>query len=357
METQDPQDRHGETLVPAPETPHPSRLGGALELARVRAWLNGFPGFENTGVDAVDPLTDGLSNVTCRLSLTNSPVASAVLRVQPKAGIFEPYDVVREAAVLRCLSGTSVPVPGVLATDSDTSFFGAPCLLMEWVDAPHMPAPEVDPDGFAADLSPFAQALVAIHALDWRAAGLDFLGVPDSPSAGFAQEIDVVQHRMRAFGCDEDPLLVRALSVLRASTPAGGRLALCHGDPNPFNYPFRDGKVVAVVDWEQARISDPRSDVAQLVALSHLRGTVPFGPVRENLFVQLYEGAADETLEGLDLFRAFWVFQLGVVFHGWKTFGIEPWFNWKQIEDLLPLALAELSGGTSVEVPIGDDET
>jgi hypothetical protein len=29
-----------------------------------------------------------------------------------------------------------VPVPGVLATDSDTSFFGAPCHLMEWVDAP-----------------------------------------------------------------------------------------------------------------------------------------------------------------------------------------------------------------------------
>jgi aminoglycoside phosphotransferase (APT) family kinase protein len=337
--------------VPGPETPYPSQLGGAPESARVRAWLNGLPGFENTDVDAVDPLTDGLSNVTCRLSLTNSPVASAVLRVQPKEGIFEPYDVVREAAVLRCLSDTSVPVPGVLATDSDTSFFGAPCLLMEWIDAPHMPAPEVDLAGFAADLSPFAQALAAIHALDWRAAGLDLLGVPDSPSAGFAQEIAVVQHRMRAFGCDEDSLLVRALSVLRASTSGGGRLALCHGDPNPFNYLFRDGKVVAVVDWEQARISDPRSDIAQLVALSHLRGTVPFGPVRENLFVQLYEEAAGETLEGLDLFRAFWVFQLGVVYHGWKTFGIEPSFNWKQIEDLLPVALAELPGGSSVEVP------
>jgi hypothetical protein len=25
-----------------------------------------------------------------------------------------------------------------------------------------------------------------------------------------------------------------------------------------------------------------------------------------------------------------------------KAFGIEPWFDWKQIEDLLPLALGEL---------------
>jgi aminoglycoside phosphotransferase (APT) family kinase protein len=331
-----------ETVVPNPETPDPSQLSAAPDPARVGAWLIGVPGFEDARVHAVDPLTDGLSNVTCRISLTNSPVDSAVLRVQPKEGIFEPYDVMREAAVLRCLSSTPVPVPAVLATDSDPSFFGAPCLLMEWVDAPHMPAPEVDPAGFAADLPPFAQALVGVHAVDWRAAGLGFLGVPHSPSIAFAQEVDVVQHRMQAFGCDEDPLLVSALHILRASTPSGGRLALCQGDPNPFNYLFRDGKVVAVIDWEQAHIGDPRSDVAQLVALAHLRGTVPFGPARDNVFVQLYEEAAGGTLEGLDLFRAFWVFQLGVVYHGWKTFGIEPWFNWKQIEDLLPLALAEL---------------
>ena len=346
-----------DTVVPAPGSAHPNQLSGAPTLARVRAWLNGLPGFENTGVDSVDPLTDGLSNLTCRLSLTNSPVATAVLRVQPKAGIFEPYDVMREAAVMRCLAGTSVPVPGVLATDSDSSFFGAPCLLMEWVDAPHMPAPEVDPAAFAADLPPFAEALAAVHALDWRAAGLDFLGVPESPGDGFAREVDVVEGRMRAFGCDEDPLLTGALSVLRASTPTEGRLALCHGDPNPFNYLFRDRKVVAVVDWEQARIGDPRSDVAQLVALSHLRGAAPFGPVRENVFVQLYEGATGDTVEGLDLFRAFWVFQLGVVYHGWKTFGVEPWFTWEQIEDLLPLVLAELRDGSSAEIPRGDDET
>src|SRR5262245_1571888 len=277
METQDPQEGTGETILPSPERPYPSQIGGVPVSEHVRSWLGRIPGFENAAVDAVDPLTDGLSNVTCRLSLTNAPVASAVLRVQPKAGIFEPYDVMREAVVLRCLSGTSVPVPRVLATESDTSFFGAPCLLMEWIDAPHMPAPEVDPAGFAADLSPFAQALAAIHALDWRAAGLGFLGVPESPSAGFTTEIDAVQHRMRAFGCDEEPLLVRALSVLRASTPAGGRLALCHGDPNPFNYLFRDGKVVAVVDWEQARINDQRLDVGPVVASSQMAGT---GPLR-----------------------------------------------------------------------------
>src|SRR5262245_18640460 len=98
-------DENGERVAPDPETTSPG-LRGAPDPARVRAWLDRHSGFENARVDAVDPLTDGLSNVTCRLSQTNAPVQVAVLRVQPKDGIFEPYDVMREAAVLRCLSGT-----------------------------------------------------------------------------------------------------------------------------------------------------------------------------------------------------------------------------------------------------------
>jgi aminoglycoside phosphotransferase (APT) family kinase protein len=130
--------------------------------------------------------------------------------------------------------------------------------------------------------------------------------------------------------------------AVRGTAPSEGRLSLCQGDPNPFNYLFRDGRVVAVVDWEQARVSDPRSDIAQLIALAHLRGAAPFGPVRDDPFAQLFEAASGEAIDGLELFRAFWLLQLGVVFHGWKAFGIEPWFTWSQIEELLPLALSEL---------------
>jgi len=53
--------------------------------------------------------------------------------------------------------------------------------------------------------------------------------------------IDVAQQRMRVFGCDEDPLLNRAVSDLPGSSPVGGRLGMCDGNPSPFNYLFRDG--------------------------------------------------------------------------------------------------------------------
>ena len=143
-----------------------------------------------------------------------------------------------------------------------------------------MPAPEADFATFAADLPAFAAALAAIHAIDWRAVGLDFLAYrvrpPKIQGRGRSRCAAHVGVRLRR----------RALTALLASTPSGGRLALCHGDPNPFNYLFRGQQVVGVVDWEQAPISDPRSDIGQLVSLSHLRGAAPYGPPSENPFVQ-----------------------------------------------------------------------
>ena len=342
--------REDGTLVLAVSSGPPTSAGGP-EPGRVESWLRTIAGFRRARVVAVEPLSDGLSNVTCRLALRDGSVDAAVLRVQPERGIFEPYDVLREGEVLRCLARTSVPVPSVLASERDPRFFGAPFLLLEWVDAPHMPAPDssvaenrrtqqlmVDPQGLARVVTPVdivpGQVRLRVRGPDQLHEAKHYTR-PDN-------EIDVVEGRMRAFGCDKEPLLTQALAALRESRPSQGRVALCQGDPNPFNYLFRDGKVVAVVDWEQARISDPRSDVAQLIALSHLKGAAPFGPVRENPFVQLYEGASGEALDDMKVFRAFWLFQLGVVFHGWKVHGTDPWFSWAQIQDLLTLALAEL---------------
>ena len=198
--------------------------------------------------------------------------------------------------------------------------------------------------GVAPDASfPEYTAMVArIHALDWRELGLDFLGVPLDAGAALAAELDAVAARMPAFGCVSDPLLGRALETLRATIPADGRLALCQGDINVFNYLFRGGQVVSVVDWEQARISDPRSDIGQLVALAHLKGA-PFGPAAQQNFVQAYSGVSGEALKGMEFFRGFWLFQLGVIYHGWMSFNAsEPWYSLDHLSDLLEAAIAEL---------------
>lgn len=300
-------------------------------------WLNKQPGFEDARVSSITPVDGGASNITCRVEILSSGVRHLCLRLQRDRGIFEPYDVIREGRVLEALLKSPIPVPQMFASEPDTSHLGAPFIVMAWVDAPHMGnAPD-------ASFAEFTAAVANIHAQNWRSLGLDFMGVPGSVESAIHGEIDAVAARMPAFGCDGDPTLVAALETLRANVPGDGRLALCQGDINVFNYLFKDGKVVAVVDWEQARISDPRSDVGQLLALSHLKGT-PFGPAEPMPFAQAYSAVAGQPLEGMAFFRAFWLWQLGVIYHGWRKFngGSEPWYAWDHLTELLQAALAEL---------------
>ncbi|HMO94756.1 MAG TPA: phosphotransferase family protein [Tepidiformaceae bacterium] len=300
-------------------------------------WLNRQTGFEDARVGSITPVDGGASNITCRVELLSSGARHICLRLQRERGIFEPYDVIREGHVLQALFKSPVPVPQLLASEPDPAPLGAPFIVMAWVDAPHMGnAPD-------ANFAEFTAAVANIHAQNWRSLGLDFLGVPQSVSEALHAEIDAVAARMPTFGCADDPLLARALANLRGAVPVDGRLALCQGDINVFNYLFKGGKVVAVVDWEQARISDPRSDIGQLLALSHLKGA-PFGPAGAMPFAQAYAAVSGAPLEGMAFFRAFWLWQLGVIHYGWRKFneGSEPWYSWDHLAELLEAALADL---------------
>lgn len=304
--------------------------------AAFQEWLRSLPGFGDAIVESLATVDGGASNVTCRAGLADAPLDAVVLRLQRERGIFEPYDVVREGEVVRRLAKSDVPVPRLLGSEPERDPLGAPFIVLEWIDAPHMGnAP-------GASFAAYTQAVVDVHNVDWRGLGLDFMGVPASPREALIAEVDAFAARMPAFGCDRDALLLRALDSLRASAPDDGRLALCQGDINVFNYLFRGPEVVGVVDWEQARISDPRSDIGQLVALSHLKGA-PFGPAARQNFVQAYGAIAGEALSGMEFFRAQWLFQLGVIHHGWTKFNdSEPWYALPHLSVLLESAIAEL---------------
>ncbi len=305
--------------------------------AAVERWIRTLRGFERANVRRIHAFDGGASNITCLVDLEAAPAPAVVLRVQRDRGIFEPYDVLREGDVLRCLAGSGVPVPAVLGSEPDPAVLGAPFIVIEWIDAPHMGEP-----GAEASFEAYTQTVAAIHALDWRALGLGFLGVPGTAALGLAAELDAVQARRAHFQGGSEPLLEEALQVLRRAIPADGTLALCQGDINVFNYLVRGGQVVAVVDWEQARISDARSDVGQLVALAHLKGA-PFGPANEAGFVRTYEAVSGRALPGMSWFRARWLWELGVIYFGWKAFNTsDPWYSWDDLERLLRASLAEL---------------
>jgi len=57
-------------------------------------------------------------------------------------------------------------------------------------------------------------------------------------------------------------LINEAWELLKETVPTDGRPALCWGDSRVGNVIFRDASPVAILDWEMANISDPRTDLA-----------------------------------------------------------------------------------------------
>ena len=304
---------------------------------RVEMVLRALPGFQAARVGSIAPVEGGASNLTFRVGLKDAPYGAVALRIQRETGIFQPYDVVREGRVLQALARTEIPVPRVLALAPDTAALDAPFIVLEWIEAPHMGIA-----GREADYGAFARMVAAIHRIDWNGPGFDVLGRPSHPAEATAAEIELVASRIAAFDL-RDPRLASAREHLGSHIPNDGALALCQGDINVYNYLFRNREVVGVVDWEQARIGDRRSDIAQLVALAHLKGA-PFGPVHAQGFVHAYEAASGETLHGLEFFRAFWAWQLMFIHHAWlQSNGSEPWYSLAAVGELLERSLAEVA--------------
>ena len=132
------------------------------------------------GEPELAPLGDGHSCVTYALARGDAEV---VLR-RPPRGPLPPstHDVLREARVLRALAGRA-PVPRVLAVCEDPAVIGAPFYVMERIEGDVVTdslPPRFDAAGARRAIGEaLVDALVEIHAVDWRAAGLDGFGRPD----------------------------------------------------------------------------------------------------------------------------------------------------------------------------------
>src|SRR5437764_11530868 len=134
------------------------------------------------GLEAPDdlgasPMGEGHSNVTFSLS------TGVVLR-RPPRGPLPPsaHDVLREARLLRALEPTPVRAPKVLGVCDDPSVIGAPFYVMERLEGVVVSndiPPELDTPAEHRRVSEeLIDALVELHAVDWRAVGLEGFGKP-----------------------------------------------------------------------------------------------------------------------------------------------------------------------------------
>ncbi len=197
------------------------------------------------GEPELAPLGDGHSCVTYALARGDAEV---VLR-RPPRGPLPPstHDVLREARVLRALSGRA-PVPRVLAVCEDPAVIGAPFYVMERIEGDVVTdslPPRFDAAGARRAIGEaLIDALVEIHAVDWRAAGLDGFGRPDGYLARQLKRFGGLWETNRTRDVPAVDAVARWLGERMPESPAA---TVVHGD-------YRLGNVV----WARRAGAAPR---------------------------------------------------------------------------------------------------
>ncbi len=212
------------------------------------------------------PIGEGHSNVTYLVRRGDREV---VLRRPPRPPIPpSAHDVLREARLLRALADTPARVPEVLAVGDDLATIGSPFYVMELVDGDvitdQVPEPLDTPAERRRIAEELIDTLVEIHAVDWRAAGLD----------GFGKPTGYLERQLRRFTglwelnkTREIPAVERVGSWLAENLPKSGEATIVHGDYRLGNTLFASGapaRLSSVLDWEMATIGDPLADLGYL---------------------------------------------------------------------------------------------
>jgi aminoglycoside phosphotransferase (APT) family kinase protein len=237
-----------------------------------------------SGAIEASPIGEGHSNVTY---LIEREGAEFVLRRPPRPPLPpSAHDVLREARLLSALEDTPARVPAVLAVGDDEQIIGSPFYVMERVPGDvivsSMPAPLDDPEQRARTAEELIEALVEIHGVDWRAAGLE----------GFGKPTGYLERQLRRFlglwelnKTREIPAVESVGAWLAENMPASGPATIVHGDFRLGNTLFASGapaRLAAVLDWEMATIGDPLADLGYLCMMWTEAGD-PTGGMRDSL--------------------------------------------------------------------------
>jgi aminoglycoside phosphotransferase (APT) family kinase protein len=209
---------------------------------------------------------EGHSNITY---LVTRGSHRCVLRRPPRPPLPpSAHDVLREWRLLDALKDADVRTPRTLLACDDESVIGAPFYVMEYVEGtvvtreipPVLDTPE-ERRRLGLDL---VDALTEIHAIDWRACGLE----------GYGKPTGYLERQLRRFNglwehnkTRELPRVQEIGDWLAANLPESPPATIVHGDYRLGNTMVAGdppARVIAIFDWELSTIGDPLADLGYL---------------------------------------------------------------------------------------------
>jgi aminoglycoside phosphotransferase (APT) family kinase protein len=179
-----------------------------------------------------------------------------------------------EFKLLQLLHSVGLPSPGPYYLDQSGEIFSTPYLVLEYIEG----KPEFAPSNLPDLLLQLATQLSRIHAVDCSHLDVSFLPKLEQR---YAEKL-----RERPAQVDESFDEGHIRDTLEAVWPIPQRntSVLLHGDFWPGNILWKDGQLVAVIDWEDVALGDPLADLAN----SRLEILWVFGIDAMHSFTQQY---------------------------------------------------------------------
>jgi aminoglycoside phosphotransferase (APT) family kinase protein len=247
--------------------------------------------------------------------------------------------VVREFRILWRLHPAFPLAPRPYVLCEDESVIGSPFYVMERrrgivLDQELPPGFDAAPARLRAITESLVRVLVALHAVNWQAAGLGEIGHPE----GYMQrQVSGWLDRYQRARTGEVPELAPLSAWLVERLPTSPPPTIVHNDYKLNNVlldPSDPQRITAVLDWEMATVGDPLSDVAALLVywtepgdeelLGGLRSvTAQPGFPRRHEVADLYARLSGRDLAVFDYYMAFAYFKVAVIcqqiFYRWKV--------------------------------------
>ncbi len=298
-----------------------------IDQEKVSAWLvEHVPGF--TSPISYSLIAGGHSNLTYRCD--DSQGNTCVLRRPPLGHVLESaHDMGREHKIIDALKDSAVPVPANHGLCKDKSVNGADFYVMAYVDGLVLNDSTVGATLPEADREPIGEDVVDIlaklHAVDMDAVGLGDLGRKE---AYLTRQIKRWTKQWEASKTHEIPDMEEACRILSERMPEQIGATIVHGDYRLGNMIVRDGKVLAILDWELCTLGDPLADVGYVLNNWATADEVPElgegdqsptaagGFISRERFAALYEEKTGRDLSGINYYRAFAHWRLAAIGQG-----------------------------------------
>lgn len=248
-----------------------------------------------------------------------------ILRRPIEGSVYIPRSIKWEYEIAARLAQTDIPVahPLFYEDDPDLIFDDRPFFIRERVDG-HWNVPGVVETGPEYDDLRIATSremvakLAMVHQIDWRA--LDFaaiLEVPQNAQDCAPRAIRQAYRELAEIQFEPQPVLAEVREWLLDHAPLATKMVLLKGTNGLGEEVFRDGKIVALSDWEQCSIGDPAQDFARTQdLLPHIeRGGKVIWSMRHALDYYEELTGTQVTEQAVDYYRLVGCLEGAVYFH------------------------------------------